>query len=194
MGVEDDLGAGLMPYEALRDDVGVVTGLYHRDKLVATMRFVPSGYRLTAAERLGSSVAKLPEVARAGSWEVGRLIVAPDERSPELLHRCLALSLRALARRNEIAGFYAIATFSMARLWRRFGMHPVATLTGASGKTFLLVAGALPDVSAALEVPSTAFQISDDTVDNERQFDTFVPAKRRVPAAAVAIEAGSPAN
>jgi predicted GNAT family N-acyltransferase len=153
MGVEDDLGAGLMPFETLRDEVGVVTTLYRDDKLVATMRFVPSGHKLTAAERLGSAVSALPAVQGDHNWEVGRLIVDPEERSPAQLQRCLALALRALIQRRKVEHFYAIATVTMARLWRRFGMLPTADLQGASGNKFLLVSGHVEEVAAALGVP-----------------------------------------
>jgi predicted GNAT family N-acyltransferase len=164
--------------------VGVVTALYRGEKLVATMRFVPSGHRLTAAERLDPRIASHPAVAGAGSWEVGRLIVAPDERSPELLQTCLALSLRALAHHHEIARFYAIASFTMARLWRRFGMRPIDTLVGASGAKFLLVSGTVINVAAALDVPLAALQLDERMVDNEPVFATFAEAKRRGLAAA----------
>jgi len=157
MGVEDDLGAGLMPYESLRDDMGFVTAMYRGSKLVATMRFVPSGLRLTAAERLPNGIGAAGEhILGAGNWEVGRLIVAPDERSPELLQECLTLALRALIEEREVDHFYAIATPVMARLWRRFGMRPAAPLRGASGKDFMLVSGHVSQVAAALEVPLPA--------------------------------------
>jgi hypothetical protein len=136
MGVEDDLGAGLMPYEALRDDVGVVTGLYHRDKLVATMRFVPSGYRLTAAERLDSSVAKLrkwqgPAVGRLGVSSSHQMSARPSccivvWRCPCVLSR-VATKLRASMRLPPFrwpacgAGSVCIRSpHSPARVARRF--------------------------------------------------------------------------
>jgi predicted GNAT family N-acyltransferase len=152
MGVEDDLGAGLMPFETIRDEVGVVTALYRDAMAVATMRFVPSGHELTAAERL-EAVAKLPAIAGPHNWEVGRLIVDPDERSFEQLQRCLSLALRALMQQRQVEHFYAIATTAMARLWRRFGMHRASVLRGASGREFLLVCGHVSDVAQALEVP-----------------------------------------
>lgn len=157
MGVEDDLGAGLMPYETLRDDMGFVTAMYRGSKLVATMRFVPSGLRLTAAERLPDGIGEAGNrILGAGNWEVGRLIVSPDERSPELLQDCLTLALRALIEERDVDHFYAIATPVMARLWRRFGMRPAAPLRGASGRDFMLVAGHVSAVATALEVPLPA--------------------------------------
>lgn len=153
MGVEDDLGAGLMPFEALRDEVGVVTAIYRGAELLATIRFVPCGHRLTAAERIAGDHA---HVLGAGNWEVGRLIVAPGERSPELLQECLTLALQALIEEREVKNFYAIATPIMARLWRRFGMRPAASLRGASGRDFMLVSGPVAAVAAALDVPLPA--------------------------------------
>lgn len=155
MGVEDDLGAGLMPFESVRDDVGFVVAFYRGAKLIATMRFVPSGHRLTAAERVRGGIGGNTEILGTGNWEVGRLIVDPQERSPEVLQRCLSLALQALIEQREVVHFYAIATPVMARLWRRFGMHPAASLCGASGRKFMLVSGHVSDVAAALEVPLT---------------------------------------
>lgn len=153
MGVEDDLGAGLMPFEAKRDEVGVVNAFYRGSKLVATLRLVPSGQRLTAAECVRGGIGDDAGILGPGNWEVGRLIVAPEERSPELLQRCLTMALQTLIEMRGVEHFYAIATPVMARLWRRFGMHPTAPLCGASGRKFLLVSGHVGDVAACLEVP-----------------------------------------
>lgn len=153
MGVEDDLGAGLMPFESLRDQVGMVIALYRGAKLTATLRFVPSGQRLTAAERVRDGIGGHTEILGGGNWEVGRLIVAPDERSPEVLRQCLHLALRTLVDTQEVGHLYAIATPLMARLWRRVGMHAIAPLRGASGRRFMLVSGHVTEVAAALAVP-----------------------------------------
>jgi predicted GNAT family N-acyltransferase len=158
MGVEDDLGAGLMPFEAKRDEVGVVNAFYRGSKLLATLRLVPSGQqlsgqRLTAAECVPGGIAEGAGILGPGNWEVGRLIVAPEERSPELLQRCLTMALHTLIEMREVEHFYAIATPVMARLWRRFGMHPTAPLCGASGRKFILVSGHVSEVASCLEVP-----------------------------------------
>lgn len=156
MGVEDDLGAGLMPFESLRDDIAVVLAIQRGSKLIGTIRFVPSGQRLTAAERIPGAAHANPEILGPGNWEVGRLIVAPEERSPELLQQCLTLALQALIDVRDVEHFYAIASPAMARLWRRFGMHPTSPLCGASGRRFMLVSGHVGDVAAALQVPLAA--------------------------------------
>jgi hypothetical protein len=154
MGVEDDLGAGLMPFEAKRDEVGLVTAMYRGSKLVGTLRFVPSGLGLTAAERLAGDTGEAgARILGPGSWEIGRLIVDPEERSPEMLEQCLTLALEALLEEREVERFYAIATPVMARLWRRWGMRPVAPLRGASGREFVLVSGLMSAAAAALDVP-----------------------------------------
>jgi predicted GNAT family N-acyltransferase len=153
MGVEDDLGAGLMPFEAKRDEVGVVTAFYRGSKLLATLRLVPSGQRLTAAECVQGGIGDPAGILGPGNWDVGRLIVAPEDRSPELLQRCLAMALQTLIEMREVEHFYAIATPVMARLWRRFGVHPTAPLCGASGRKFILVSGHVSEVAACLAVP-----------------------------------------
>lgn len=152
MGVEDDLGAGLMPFESARDDVGVVTAIYRGAKLVGTLRLVPSGLRLTAAERVWTDRSAHRGILGTGNWEVGRLIVAPEERSPELLQQCFCMALQVLMDTREVEHFYAISTPAMARLWRRFGMHATAPLVGASGRPFVLVSGHVDAVAAALHV------------------------------------------
>ena len=153
MGLEEDLRAGLMPFEALRDQIGLVTALYRGQQAVATLRLVPSGHGLTAAERVWDGVGARPGILGPGNWEVGRLVVAPEERSPELLRRCLAMALQALTERREVEHFYAVSAPPLARLWRRFGMDATATLYGASGRKIILVSGHVAQVARALHLP-----------------------------------------
>jgi hypothetical protein len=152
--VEDDLGLELGPAESQRDEAGMVAAISNGLRVIATIRFVPSGRGLTGAERLKDGVGPDTRFLGPGGWEVGRLIVAPEDRDPALLSRCLALALTELVRLKEVHHFYAIATPSMARLWRRFGMR-IATLTcGSSGTPYTLVCGTVADVARALGASS----------------------------------------
>ncbi len=150
--VEDDLGLELAPAESRRDEAGVVAAISSGPSIIATIRFVPSGQGLTGAERLKDGVGPDRRFLGPGGWEVGRLIVAPEHRDPDLLSRCLTLALSELLKMKEVRHFYAIATPPMARLWRRFGMRIAAHTSGSSGTPYSLVCGAVADVARALGV------------------------------------------
>lgn len=150
-GVEQDLGLGLKPLEQTRDEVGLVTAVYRRSQLLATLRFVPTGHRLTGAERLLDSVSFDASILGEGSWEVGRMIMEPEDRHPDLLVQCLTVTLEELMQLEHVRHFHATTTLAMARLWRRVGMRTVVTTTGASGTRYALVHGRVEDVAAALQ-------------------------------------------
>jgi hypothetical protein len=152
-GVEQDLGLGLAPLEQTRDEAGLVTAVYRQAHLLATLRFVPTGHGLTGAERLLEKAAFDPAILGHGSWEVGRVIMEPEDRHPELLLQCLAVTLEELIQLEHVCHFHATTTLAMARLWRRVGMRTVLTTTGASGTRYCLVHGRVEDVAAALNLP-----------------------------------------
>ena len=150
--VEDDLGFGLSPFETIRDQIGMVAGIERGGRTIATIRFVPSGHGMTGLERLAPGVKLDPGIVTPHSWEVGRLIVAPEERHPDLLGQCFTLALMELVRTRKVERFYAIATPLMARLWRRFGMRVSTMVRGASGTEYAVVHGRAADVAAALKL------------------------------------------
>jgi len=154
-GVEQDLGLNLAPLEQVRDEVGLVVAVYREGRVIATLRFVPTGHQLTGAERLSRSVEFDTGILGTGSWEVGRVIMAPEERNPDLLLQCLALTLTELMRTEDVRHFHATTTLAMARLWRRVGMRTVLTTAGASGTKYALVHGRVLDVAEALNVAHT---------------------------------------
>lgn len=149
-GVEDDLGLQLGPWEAVRDDIAVVAAITRGNEVAGTLRFVPSGHGLTGGERLVQLTGTTLPLDHPGSWEVGRLVLAPNERNPQMLAACLAMALGELKRRREVNQFYAIASPAMARLWRRFGLKVVMHMRGASGSPFVLVLGNAADVALTL--------------------------------------------
>lgn len=152
-GVEDDLGLGLAPFEADRDQMGMVLAYQREQRVVATLRFVPSGRGITGLERLPAEAALPPNIVGRGSWEVGRVVVAPDERHNDILGQCFSIALMEILRTQVVQRFYAIATPVVARLWRRYGMQLAATIHGASGQEYKVVVGAVSEVAAALHVP-----------------------------------------
>lgn len=152
-GVERDLELELAPLEKARDEIGIVTAVYKNQRLIATTRFVPTGYGLTAAERLRQIHSVGMQSFGRHSWEVGRIIMAPEDRDPALLPRCLGLALTSLQNLEEPHHLHASTTLPMARLWRRFGMRTVATMCGGSGERYALVEGEVEDIAAILHVP-----------------------------------------
>lgn len=155
-GVEKDLGLELAAFENVRDAIGIVTAIYLDERLVATIRFVPTGHGMTAAERLQKNRSLGACSFGSHSWEVGRIIMAPEDRGPVLLARCLGLALAELLKREQPQHLHASVTLSMARLWRRFGMTTVATVDGTSGAQYALVEGKVDEIAAILQVPSAS--------------------------------------
>lgn len=156
-GVEQDLGLGLQPFEQARDDLGLVTAVYRDGRAVATLRLVPTGHRLTGAERLHEKVDFDGSILGAGSWEIGRVIMLPEDRDPDLLVDCLRLTLEEVMQMEHVRDFHATTTLAMARLWRRVGMRTVLTTTGASGTKYCLVHGTVDALAEALAVQPPAF-------------------------------------
>lgn len=151
--VEQDLGLGLKPFEQTRDEIGIVTAVYREQRPLATLRFVPTGHGLTGAERLLQTTKFDASILGEGSWEVGRVIMEPEDRHPDLLLECLSVTLEELMQLEDVRHFHATTTLAMARLWRRVGMRTVLTATGESGGRYALVHGRVADVAAALHLP-----------------------------------------
>jgi hypothetical protein len=149
-GVEQDLRLGLAPLERDRDQVGLVAAVCRGERVLATLRFVPTGHGLTGAERLFEKEPFDKRILGAGSWEVGRLIMAPADRHPEILSRCMEVALHGLLKLQDVRGFHATTTVAMSRLWRRFGMRTVLTTLGDSGTRYALVHGLVEDVARAM--------------------------------------------
>lgn len=172
--VEQDLGLGLAPFEQTRDDLGVVTAVYRESRPLASLRIVPTGHGLTGAERLMEQIPFDPSILGEGSWEVGRVIMEPRDRRPDLLLDCLTVILENLMQREDMRHLHATTTLAMARLWRRVGMRTVLTAYGASGAPYALVHGRLADVAAALHLPVHVAR-------------PHVPVTKREPALAAAV-------
>jgi hypothetical protein len=177
--VEQDLGLGLTRFEHTRDEIGLVTAVYRDARPLATLRFVPAGHGLTGAERLLQTAPFDASILGPGSWEVGRVIMEPGDRRPDLLLDCLTVTLQNLMQLVDVRHFHATTTLAMARLWRRVGLRTVLTATGASGARYALVHGRVADVAAALHLP----------VPVPAARSELVPAERREPLATVAIPA-----
>ncbi len=111
------------------------------------------GYHLTLTETLLQQMdAQAPAVGPT-SWEVGRLVLAPEHRSDvEALRRCLALAITYACEQTHIAHLYASCTHVLSRLYRRFAFAVFARDVPLPGsqKVYTLIRGTGADVAAAL--------------------------------------------
>jgi predicted GNAT family N-acyltransferase len=151
---ESDLRLGLEPFEQTRDEIGHVVAVYRGARIVASARAVPTGYGLTAAERLLQRVPFDASDLGRGSWEIGRLVMEREERSQCMLQECLAACLEEFIRHEHVRHVHAsTSTPAMARLWRRLGMRTLVTGVGMSGRRYALVHAPVETLMAALHVP-----------------------------------------
>jgi predicted GNAT family N-acyltransferase len=150
---ERDLDPGLEAIDNLKDSLGIVMAIYLNQRIITTIRFVPTGHGVTLTERLWQDAASEREIFGHNTWEIGRLIMAPEDRHPDLLPRCLALALSELVKLKNVTHLHATATVLLSRLYRRFGFRTEGVLRSKGGKQFTLIYGQVRDVAAALKVP-----------------------------------------
>ena len=157
---EYELDPGLAEKEALKDEIGIVTAIYLEQRPIATIRFVPTGYDCTLTERLWRNAVTDEEIIGPNSFEVGRLIMAPEDRRADLLPKCLALALGELLKLGHVQHLHASCLTKMARLYRRFGFKTLATLESKDAKECALIHGKISEIATALKVdmPATTIQ------------------------------------
>jgi hypothetical protein len=107
---------------------------------------------LAPCEGLLQRQSMLPGPYYEGSWEVGRLVLAPQYRSgPEALKRCLFLALVYLVRNTDIQNLFASCTPLLGRLYRRFGFSVlVKDACEGAEESYSLIHGSVPVVLRAL--------------------------------------------
>lgn len=100
--------------------------------------------------------------AEEASWEVGRLVLAPQYRAgPELLKRCLFLTLLHLVKTVEIDHIFATCTPLLGRLYRRFGFNvAIKDVSSDRGEAYSLIYGVVPRVLLALACGPEETQIA----------------------------------
>jgi len=114
---------------------------------------VPIGSGLTLTEKLLAQPGSPRVTMGKASWEVGRLVLAPEYRSdPDALKRCLFLSLSYLSRHTEAHDLYATCSHVLSRLYRRFGFSAFAkdVLLEGTEKSYTLIQGYAAQVLDAL--------------------------------------------
>jgi hypothetical protein len=96
---------------------------------------------LAPCEALLDGQSVLPAHCYDASWEVGRLVLAPEYRAgPEVLKRCLFVTLLHLLRTTQIENVFAVCTPVLARLYRRLGCSVIMkdACDGADGVLSLI--------------------------------------------------------
>jgi len=129
-----------------------VMALCLEDAPIATIRFVPCGHGITLTERFWRDLVTNPAILGPTSWEVGRLVMAPENRQSDLLPQCLALAGLELLRQREVEHLNASCLMSMTRLYRRFG-YQVHCVRSEGGKDCALIHGTAAHISERLRLP-----------------------------------------
>jgi len=151
-GSEYELDPGMAALEQKKDALGVVMAVMQENLPIATLRLIPSGHGVTLTERYWGHLATGTAILGSNSWEVGRLVMAPENRRADLLPRCLALALTEFLDHADVEQFHASCLTRMTRLYRRFGFSTVGTSNSGSGKECALIHGSVESVARALKV------------------------------------------
>jgi predicted GNAT family N-acyltransferase len=149
---EYELDPGMADFEAVKDELGIVMAISLGGEAIATIRFIPTGHGVTLTERFWRDLIEEPGILGSTSWEVGRLVMAPENRRADLLPRCMALALATLVNLVDVEHMHASCLTSMTRLYRRFGFRTHA-VRSKHDKHCALIHGRLQDVATALKVP-----------------------------------------
>jgi hypothetical protein len=123
-----------------------------RGTYIGTIRLIPMDRGLAPCEAVLQRQSLLPGHYYEDSWEVGRLVLAPQYRTgPEALKRCLFLALLYLVRNTDIANLFATCNPILGRLYRRFGFSVlVKNACEGDADTYSLIHGDVPTVLRAL--------------------------------------------
>jgi len=117
--------------------------------IIGTIRYIPCRYDLTLTEQLLRPRVAADAALWRDSWEVGRLVLAPQYRSgQDLLRRCLYLTLYELCRQDRVGNLLASCSHVLSRLYRRFGFSVLEKGVPLEGteKTYSLIQGDPPVV------------------------------------------------
>ena len=166
---EEDLAPGVVDLESEKDKVGIVMAISLDYRLIATIRVVPTGYGLTLTEKVWGNVTSNREIFGTGSFEVGRLIAAPEYRRADLLPKYLGLALSELIKLSDVQYLHASCSVLMARLYRRFGFTTERVIQGENGLQHALIYGRVMDVAKALKVSTLNNSLQDMRFFNSQQ-------------------------
>ena len=150
---EYELDPGMAAFEKKKDQIGMVMAIFRDALPIATIRFIPGGHGVTLTERYWGHLSHGTEILGPNNWEVGRLVMAPENRRADLLPRCLAMSLVELLDHAHVESFHASCLTRTARLYRRFGFTVRGTSTSSGGKECALIHAPVESVARAFKVP-----------------------------------------
>lgn len=120
-------------------------------EFVGTIRYLPMNEGLAPCDQLVRRHG-VDEDLLESSWEVGRLVLAPQYRSgPETLKRFLFLTLVDLLEHSPVDNLFASCTPVLSRLYRRFGFSVIVKDASQDAQgSYSLIHGAVPNVLRAL--------------------------------------------
>ena len=133
-------------------------------RIIGTVRVLPMNQGLAPCDALLAGQPSIPSSLLEDGWEVGRLVLAPEYRAgPELLRRCLGLTLLHMADRVPVRNIFASCKPVLARLYRRFGYSVLLKdVPGAGGESYCVIHGMVDAVMRAVadeaDVPAAALQ------------------------------------
>lgn len=148
---EYEVDPGMAAVDPVKDAIGLVMAFYLGGEAIATMRFIPTGHGVTLTERWWPTYVTDPALMREGSWEVGRLVMAPEHRRADLLPRCMMLAFIQLIELADVEHMHATCHMTMTRLYRRFGFGIHARRVHGDIQC-ALIHGRVADVARMLKV------------------------------------------
>jgi hypothetical protein len=115
----------------------------YQGEFIGTIRLIPLNIGLAPCDEILTRQPPLAPRFLEAAWEVGRLVLAPKYRAgPEVLRRCLFLTLLCLLRTTEIENIFASCTPLLGRLYRRCGASVLIKDVGRVGEdSFCLIHG-----------------------------------------------------
>jgi predicted GNAT family N-acyltransferase len=152
-GSEYELDPGMAALEKKKDSIGTVMAICREGEPIATIRVIPSGHGVTLTERYWAHLARGTALFAPTSWELGRLVIAPEHRRADLFPRCMALAMNEFVEHEDVEHFHGSCLMRMTRLYRRFGFTIVGSSASVGGKECALIHARVTDVARALKVP-----------------------------------------
>lgn len=149
---EYEVDPGMAAVDPVKDAIGLVMAFYRHGEAIATMRFIPTGHGVTLTERWWGGYVTERALLGNQSWEVGRLVMAPEHRQEGLLPQCMTMAFVQLMELADVEHMHATCHMAMTRLYRRFGFGIHAKRIHGD-KDCALIHGRVADVARCLKVP-----------------------------------------
>lgn len=128
-------------------------------QVIGTIRMMPMTSGLTLTEQLLARVRPDFRERWPGSWDAGRLVLAPEYRAgQDVLRSCLHLVVLHLMEHTDARYLLGSCTNVLGRLYRRMGFTFIGQNVPLPGtdKNYTLIHGPVPVVLDALAPPAPA--------------------------------------